>query len=802
MKKILYFSCIILLFNFVNFAYPEDEPSSNKPSVLESKSAQNKNDLEAKKETQESKEDQEAQAGKLIKNIEIKGNESINTSTIISKIKTRVNQPYYSRVAREDIKRLYETGFFSDVSIDIQGEQDGVKVIFSVVERPIVDKIIFQGIRVLREDLIRRKGTIKTKESQYLDYNQLKEDVESLKSEYQKRGYSEVQISYDAQIDKDTNKAKVTFKVQESSRVRIKRVYIKGNGHINRSKIIRVMKTRQARIFHAGFFKEGEFQDDLERIKILYNTEGFPDVTVESKFEYDNKGFMYIYLTINEGKKYTVRNVKIYGNKVFTTEELMGKLKKATSGKIYSEAALQEDTYNLQNFYLSKGYLFAQIKESSSVDPQSEKVDISYNIEEKEIAYVERVEIRGNTKTKDKVIRREIRLKPGDKFDGEKLKRSKERLDNLGYFEEIAFDSEPGSEPNKEDLIVNVKETQTGSFSFGGGYSTVDQFIGFVEIEQKNFDIANFPNFTGGGQDLVLRTQMGSVVQDFRLSFTEPWIFDHPVSFGFDAFKSVHDRETDVGYGYNEKRIGGDLRLGKEFSEYLKGDMMYKIEEITISQVSDDASADFRNEIGTNTLSSMDFTLTRDTRDNIFNPTKGAVLSGSFGCTGGLLGGDKDFLKLFSVFSKYFGFWEKSVVEAKLRSGLLFTFADTHDIPIYERFYAGGADTIRGYNERKVGPIDFTSEDPIGGESLLIGNIEYNYAVMDFIKLATFFDVGNVWRKVEDFGTGDFKAGMGVGLRIKTPFGPMKLDYGIPLNDEPGEEGKAGKFHFSMSRTF
>lgn len=801
MKKILFFSFIILFLSSLDLVYSQKEPAS-KPSGLESESAQKESATEAKKVPQEPAETAEAQPGKLIKNIEIKGNKSISTSTVMSKIKTRVNQPYYSKVARDDIKRLYETGFFSDVSTDIEELQDGIKVIFTVVEKPIVEKIVFQGVRVLREDLIKRKGTIKTKEGQYLDYNQLKDDVESLKSEYRKRGYSEAEINYDAVIDKTTNKANVTFRIEEKGLIRIKRVYINGNDNVSKSKIIRAMKTRQARLFRAGFFKEGEFQDDLERIKILYNIEGFSDATVDSKFEYDKSGFMYIYVTINEGKKYMVGSVKISGNKEFDTEELMAKLKEALPGKVFSDLALQKDVYNLRNFYLSKGYLFAQIKESSSVDPKTNKVDVSYDIEEKEVAYVGRVDIRGNTKTKDKVIRREIRLKPGDRFDGEKLKRSKERLDNLSYFEEIVFDSEPGSEPNKENLIVDVKETQTGSFSFGGGYSTVDQLIGFVEIEQRNFDITNFPNFTGGGQDLVLRTQLGSVSSDFRLSFTEPWLFDHPLSFGFDAFKTEHDRETDVGYGYNEKRVGGDLRLGKEFSEYLKGNVMYKIEKITISQVSDNASADFKKEVGSNVLSSLDFNLTRDTRNNIFNPTNGSVLSGSFGCTGGPLGGDKNFLRFFGSFSKYFGFWEKSVIEVKLRSGLLFTFADTEDVPIYERFYAGGTDTIRGYNERKVGPIDSTSKDPIGGESLLVSNIEYNYSLMEFLKLAAFFDVGNVWRKAGDFGAGDFKAGIGVGVRVKTPIGPIKLDYGIPLNTEPGEEGKAGKFHFSMSRTF
>ena len=780
----------------------EVAPVAAQPKKTASKTV-DVNEAELQKITEEVKKAKAEQITeeKVIKKIEISGNKAINESTIISKIKTRVNQPYYSRIAKDDIKRLYATGFFSDVSIDIKVFEDGLKVLIAVEEKPIVDTIDIQGMRILRKDLIIRK-TLKTKVNQYLDYNQLKEDVDAIGKEYQKKGYSDVKVEYKTNIDKATNKAKVVFNVTENKRIKIKRVYVVGNNTIGRNKILGAIKTKRARLFSSGIYKEGEFQDDLERIKILYISEGFSDVEIDHKFEYDDRGFMYITFMIKEGQRYKINNVVIQGNKVFTSDELTSKLEEAVPGKWYSELAIQKDIYNLRDYYLGKGYLFVQIKDAASVDSKTGKVNISYDIQENDVVYVDRIDIQGNTKTKDKVIRREIRLKPGDRFDGEKLKRTRERLDNLGFFQEVNFDNEPGSGPDKENLIVDVKEAQTGSFSFGGGYSTVDQLIGFVEIEQKNFDIFNFPNFTGGGQDLALRAELGSVMENFYLSFTEPWMFDHPVSFGFDVFRTMHDQNNDVGYGYSEKNTGGDIRLGKEFSEYVRGNMMYKLEQISISDVPSEASNDLKKEEGDSILSSMDFTLTKDTRDSVFDPRKGSVLSGTFGDVGGPLGGDKDFLKLYGSFSNYHSIGKKSVIELDLKAGGLFTYSDTKEVPIYSRFFVGGSDTIRGYNERKVGPVDSVTEDPLGGEAMIVANIEYRYKILDFMSLAAFFDTGNAWSEVGDFGKGGFKSGIGIGVRMKTPIGPIKLDYGFPLNKEPGKETREGRFHFSVSKAF
>lgn len=757
----------------------------------------------------------ESQESKKVTAIEVKGNKNISTNTIVSKLKTRIGSPYQENVISDDLKRLYLLGYFSDIKIDSESYKDGIKIILTVAERPIIEKIAFSGmIRITMKDE-KLKGMLKSKESQYLDYPNLAEDVHIIEKIYEKMGFSHAQITYKVDTDKETNKAKIEFLGQEGKKVRVKDIIVDGNKAFSKKRILKLLKTKQAWFFNAGVLKDEVLKEDIERIKSFYNKNGFTDITLSYEVKPDAKKpyLLHIYISVEEGKKYLVGDVTIRGNKDISQKDILAALKECLPGKVYSAEALKNDVANIHGLYFDKGYISVAIQDTTSVNTQSGRVDIVYSVTENEIAYVAKIKIRGNIKTKDVVIRRELRIRPGDRFDGDKLRRSKERLQNLGFFEDISYDTEDTSAPDKKDLIVEVKESKTGAFSFGGGYSTVDQLVGFVEIEQKNFDWKNFPYFTGAGQDLRFRATFGSVSSGFDLSFTEPWLFDYPVSFGFDAYRREHKRDSDAGYGYDEKITGGDLRFGKEISEYLRANLMYKIEEIDISNITDNATNDLNQEYGKNTVSSLIPGVSFDSRDNVFDPRKGDYLTGSLQWAGGPLGGDKDFWKFFGRASRYFPMPLKSVFEVRGRLGLAAPYGDSDRLPIYERFFAGGAYTIRGYEERSIGPIDPASKDPLGGNSMFVGNAEYTYPLFDFIKVAAFYDLGNVWSKLGDLGsskdannvkeTGGFKSGIGLGLRIKTPIGPIMLDYGIPLNKVPGEDDKSsGRFHFSASHGF
>lgn len=737
---------------------------------------------------------------KLVTAVEVKGNKTISLSSILAKIKTRVGQEYNQNVISDDLKRLYNMGYFDDVRVDRQDVESGVRVIFEVEEKPIVEKITFSKIRYYRPRHLLRK--IRTKDGKFLDEKILRDDVRTIEELYEKKGLTSAAIQVEKQVDELTNKVKVHFVINEGQRVRIKKLVFSGNETYSRKRLMRVIKSRPDGLFNSGYLKEKVLEEDLQRVKAFYEKEGFIDAKVTQGSEDLRAGRIKLVLTVEEGKQYFVDDVTVAGNALFTQDQVLGKMVNIGPGKVFSRDRLSLDLAEVRSMYYDEGYIFANIRESMAINPQTGKVGVKLDVYEGDPAYVNKIKIEGNTRTRDIVIRRELRLYPGDKFDGSKLRRSKERLQNLGYFNEIAYDTGDTALPDHKDLIVQVEEAKTGSFNFGGGYSTVDNLVGFAEIEQKNFDFTNWPTFTGGGQDLVFRTETSATRSNFRLSFTEPWVMDYPVSGGFDLYLTEHDRDNDAGYAYDETRKGVKLRAGKELSEYVDSGLYYRLENIEVDNFEDNVSADLLREEGENNLSVVGTTLSRDTRDNVFNPTKGLYLEGGVDVAGGPFAGDKDFYRLTGKGSYNIPLKYDSVLEFRLRTGVMNDYGDSDYVPIFERFFAGGSRTIRGYDERGVGPLDPGTNDPVGGESMVVGNVELTIPLLEFMKLAAFYDTGNVWKDMEDFGTTNLKSGVGLGLRFKTPIGPINLDYGYPLDDEPGEESRSGKFYFSVSRGF
>ncbi len=734
---------------------------------------------------------QTEESSKLVTDVRIENNKLISTSTILSKIKTKIGSFFSQDVLNEDIKNLYATGYFTDIKVNLEEYEEGVAVVFVVSEKPLVKDLTFEGNKKVGTDQLR--SLVETKIDQPLDYLQLKKDIKKIKDFYIKEGYHLAIVDKEVYVDKKTNEAKVSITIDEGARYQIKEIKVEGNKAISDKVILKSIKTKRDTLFTSGYFNKEVFSEDLKRIKRLYEDKGYLDTRVDYNLDYDKENEeMTITIKIDEGRRYSVGTIKIMGNKVISTKEIQDVLK-MQEGSTFTQSRLQEDVLSINELYFNKGYISAKVIPDVYFNTKEEVMDITYDIDEGNQPRIEKIEIRGNTKTKDVVIRRELKVSAGDIFDGERLKKSKQNLNNLGYFEEVTYSTSPGTSPDRRNLIIKVKEAKTGEVSFGAGYSSIDKLVGFIELRQRNFDYKNFRTFTGDGQKLSLKAEFGSERQYYDLSFTEPWVFNKPISFGFDLYRRYRERDV-----YDEKRTGGDVRLGRRFGDYLSLDSMYKLEEITVSNIESYAAPDVGQEEGKNMVSSFSLSLTRDTRDNIYNPQTGGVIDNDIQIAGGLFGGDRDFIKYTSMIDWYFTYFKKFTLEVKLRGGIVDEYDDTTMVPVYERFYAGGINTIRGYGYRDVGPKS-RAGDPIGGKVMAIANLEYTFPIIKQVKGALFYDVGNVWSKIGDFGE-DFKSSVGLGLRVKTPLGPVKIDYGYGLDYEPGE--KKGRFHFSMSRGF
>jgi len=740
---------------------------------------------------------------KKIIDIQIKGNDAISTATILNKIKLRKADVFEKGALNKELKRLYAMGYFSDVFVETKFRPEGAVVIFTVVEKPIISKIEIKGAARIKKAQLEQKIVIK--KGTLLDFHLAQQDAATLKNFYLEEGYNKVKVDYSAKTNPETGKAIVTFQINEGVALKVKSIKVEGNKNLSESEIKKYMAIKPEFWFlQKGAFDEDKFQADLDRVRAAYRSKGFLDAQVIGRTEYtEDKKKIIAIVVVDEGKKYLIGKLSLQGSLVFPEGEVHKEIKLNT-GDTFDYEKIKEDVEKIRMFYYDRGYMNAEVNLLHQYDASNERMDLTYDINAKEETFVGRINILGNTKTKDKVIRRELRTYPGEKYDGKQLKKGKERIYNLGFFEDVYLETVPTKQKNVKNLNVTVKETKTGDFSLGGGYSSVDAFIGFVQIRQRNFDILNFPTFTGSGQDLVVRAEAGSAKNNYYVSWTDPWVFDYPCLFGFDLYKNEHKKLGTSGYDYAERRTGGSLRLGKDLTDTVSTGLLYNLEEVDISELPNEASNALKDERGANALSRLTWRMKYDSRDNQYSPSKGLVTGFALENAGGFIGGDRDFYKFYGYSNVYYSIIERVVLELSGRSGVVENYANTDSVPIYERFYVGGATTIRGYKERGVGPRDSIDKNiVVGGKALLIGNAEVTFPLFKrVIKGAVFYDVGNVTTQFSEmFSNSEYKQGVGVGVRVKTPIGPVKLDYGYPLNDNEGDK-KEGQFYFSVSHGF
>lgn len=735
--------------------------------------------------------------GEEVVEVKILGNELVSENVVLNKVKTKAGDVFSSKILNDDLNRLYDSGYFSNISIDVEEVTDGVRVNFIVKEKPMLKEIIFIGNKKIKSKKLRKK--MKSVEGEVLNEFQIKEDIEAVKEYYESKGFTLAKIDYEISVDEPTSRAIVSIFVKEGVRVHIADIQFEENQALSARQIRKVMRTRKDGLFTSGILKEEQFEDDLEYIITLYRSHGYLDARiadVDQKYN-DEGNKVWITIKIFEGEKYYTGTITITGNEKITTEAIEKTLK-CKSGSVFNPLLFNNDMSDVRDAYYARGYLDARVRGSTVLDPDTGKMNISYKISEGEITYVRRVDVRGNSRTKDIVIRREVSVIPGEVCDSIKIKRSRERLQNLGYFEYVDVSLRPTDIKHDKDIVIEVKEQKTGEISFGAGYSSIDYLIGFVEISQSNFDITNFPYFLGGGQKMRIRADIGSKRRDYLLSFTEPWFWGRRLSFGVDLFQTT--RKYFSSY-FDENRRGVNLKLGKSLGEFNRADLIYSYQQVDITNVSDDASEDIKQEAGKRYVGTVGLGLTRDTRDSWIFPTRGYRIMFLPEVAG--LGGNTEFVKLTGTGSIYFPLYFKHVLRLGAKAGVVDQYGNSSRVPIFDRFFLGGATTVRGFDYRDISPRDSNGE-PIGGKTMGMGTIEYTFPLITRIRGAFFCDTGAVFAPAGHFAFGDLNTSVGVGVRLRLPIGPIQVDYGIPvITDQVNEDEKGkGRFSFSMGTTF
>lgn len=741
--------------------------------------------------------------GPIVKEIEVVyvGPKSVNKSVITANMRTTIGQPFSAHAVEEDVRNLFATGLFVNLRITSEPLGDGVKVVVVVQPKPLVKEIIVVGAAKLKESVIRKE--IKTKVGSPLSEQQVSADADKIREKYQAKGYDKIQVNYKIDINEEFGRAVITFTIREGTRAYVTHVEFLGNNNIPDKELRKQLKTRKKNLFSifndSGLFKDEQFKEDLKKIRDYYTARGYIDVQIKDvKFEYPKKDQMTLTITIFEGIQYKVGTVSVSGNSLFSQQQIFARMA-MLDGKIFSPQGLEKDIKAIKDLYGEKGYIDTNIRPERVANVESGRMDLQYSVNEGAQSYVEKIVIQGNNRTKDKVIRRELALAPGEVYDSVRADASKSRLENLGYFNKVDVSPQDTAVPNRKNMVVTVEEKRTGSVTFGAGFSSVDSLLGFVELSQGNFDFVNWPTFVGAGQKFRTRMQYGLRRRDFLISFTEPWFMNQRLSLGFDLFAREAQFLSSL---YDQRNIGTNVRLAKALNQFWTLSARYQVENIDLFDFDDEASPELRREQGGRTKSALSVALLYDTRDNVFLTRKGERVEFTAEVAGGPLLLDTHIYKFQAEAQKYFLLPWDIIVMLGGSTGVVDRYNKTEFVPIFDRYFLGGARSVRGFDNREVGPRDSRGE-PLGGNTFGQVNFELTFPLIDRVRGAVFVDAGFVDHR--SFHYNDsldlLNIGAGVGLRLNLPIGPLRLDYGVPVRADKFNDS-SGKFSFDVGYQF
>jgi outer membrane protein insertion porin family len=716
-----------------------------------------------------------------IAKIEFKGNRKIEISAVNQVVKSAKGNLFSETDLSSDIKAIYKMGYFDDVATDVTGTSEGKIITFILKEKALITEIKIKGNKAIEKSEIESALTFKIRE--VFNPGKVVASIEKIKSLYDNKGYNNAEIKYviDKEGDKDT---RITIDITENERLYIKAISFEGNRAFTNKELKKTIDATEWGIFHfvtdSGLLKKEQLRQDVNKVSAFYLNHGFINAQVgEPEITYGKKG-IYVKISIVEGKQFKVGKVDITGDTLTVHRpELLDKLK-INKKEYYDREAIMKDIEYLTQACNDDGYAYADITPRTVPNEKDQTVDVIYQIKKGNQVYFNRITITGNTKTRDKVIRRQLAFGEGDLYNSSKLKKSYMELNRLRYFEEINFQTEKGPDETLTDVNINVKEKPTGMFSVGAGYSAYDHAMVTGQISQQNL--------FGRGQILSLRAQIGSISSMYELSFIEPWLFDIPLWSKFNIWNYTRQYDS---YNLSSKGIG--TTVGYPLWEYVTGYIGYRLTTNDVQDILDTASIYIKEQAGTTTSSTVSVTLTRDTTDDIMFPSKGSRNSATIEYTGGILQGDTSFTRYGAKSSWFFPLPLETVFGAYGRAGSVHG-NEGKDVPIYERYYLGGISDLRGL--RDVGPRDPNTNDPIGGYTMLCFNAEFIFPLIKNagMKGVLFYDTGNAWES--GYHINDMRKTAGVGVRWYSPIGPLRLEWGYVL-DRKGDEA-ASRFEFTM----
>ena len=750
-------------------------------------------------------------AGVDVTEINFTGLERVSEQLIKSKIESQTGEPYDASAVARDLRRLHGLGYFSTIKVDAAPRNGGLVLTFIFDEKRIVGDLKIIGNKKLRTRRVR--AVLTCHEGTSFSSDAFDDERAAIIKLYKEKGFPNASVNIN--VEKiGPGRARLTYEITEGKRARIRSIKFAGNQALGRRKLKKTMKSRPSWWFFGGRYNEEKFEDDLDNVIDAYGNVGRLEAEIpgtEIAFS-PNRKKMDITVNISEGPEYTVGDLEVAHNEVYDDDEITDIIE-VHAGDIHNKGQIQEDAELVAKGYQDSGYVNAEVTPQVTLDREKKTTHLVHDVEERDLKYIREIDITGNTVTKDEIIRRQMLVKPGERFDGSALRLSQQRIENTEYFDNVRLTLHDYDDDDLYSrLMLDVEEGKTGNFNFGAGYSTEEKLGGFAELRFNNFDIMNWPTFSGGGQIFSTRIQLGSVRTRFNVSFTDPEIAGYPIAFGFDVFDESYNYDTSGVANYTEESRGGQLRLGKSMSPYvmIRTSLRYYDTDYDRWAASWWYNPQLQRDFEGSATISNSWSVERNTLDIRRNPSSGSRHLLSSTLAG--LGGDNEFYKLehdsrwFRPLNKE----KKWVLSFRTRQGWAESYGSSAFVPIADRFFAGGTGTVRGYDTRDVGPRvhefkflwhEFGSRVPVGGELRLVNNLELKYKINETFRVYTFVDSGGVWEEASDFDLGDVKYSTGIGFGVDIPkMGPIRIDYGFPLN--PDEDQGSGRLHMMTGLRF